>query len=505
MLIPFNQTWIKATFVLFSFGFFKSARKVILYVLDKIWKFLKVFPSKKWKLLMDRYLLLGRYAFYKRQQDVFYRLQWQYPPKTKFIVLPMDMQFMGAGKLTKKGSYYLQLQELAKIKLQPKGAFMAPFVFVDPRRVKSPEIAQYIKTKLPSDQSHATNHLQAVLQEKANAKSKFSKRRVKRRLESAQFHVNRLAAIKPLFDYDFDPQRNNRVILKPGTVIKEYIEDKGFSGFKIYPALGYYPFDESLLPIWKYAAERQIPIMTHCVRGTIFFRGHKKFEWNTHPVFQRKTGGQLELRQKKNDVFTGNFTHPLNYLCLVHEPLLRVVVGQAKDPKIRSLFGYKGPGQALTHNLSKLKICLAHFGGEEEWVRYLEGDRNYYSDDLIQDRSHGLNLNLYDKNGQTRWSSLEQIWYLADWYSIICSLINQYPNIYTDVSYILSKPRIYPLLQETLNKDLNPKLYRRVLFGTDFYMVRNHNSDKDLLASISGGLSEQQFDQIARRNPLTFL
>src|SRR6185436_827568 len=66
-----------------------------------------------------------------------------------------------------------------------------------------------------------------------------------------------------------------------------FIEKKKFNGFKIYPALGYYPFDVQLLPLWKYAADHQIPILTHCIRGTIFYRGSKKTEWDYHPVYKQ--------------------------------------------------------------------------------------------------------------------------------------------------------------------------------------------------------------------------
>ncbi|MBK9961224.1 MAG: hypothetical protein IPP06_07755 [Saprospiraceae bacterium] len=58
-------------------------------------------------------------------------------------------------------------------------------------------------------------------------------------------------------------------------MVKEYIEINKLNGFKIYPALGYYPFDEELLLLWKYAADHQIPIMTHVIKGTVFYRDRK--------------------------------------------------------------------------------------------------------------------------------------------------------------------------------------------------------------------------------------
>jgi hypothetical protein len=43
------------------------------------------------------------------------------------------------------------------------------------------------------------------------------------------------------------------------------------------------------------------------------------------------------------------------------------------------------------------------------------------------------------------------------------------------------------------------------LYGTDFYVVRNHKSDKNMLADMMGGLDEKDFDQIASTNPRKFL
>jgi hypothetical protein len=109
---------------------------------------------------------------------------------------------------------------------------------------------------------------------------------------------------------------------------------------------------------------------------------------------------------------------------------------------------------------------------------------------------------LTDHDGNPKKGKLEQIWKFVDWYSIICSLMLQYPNVYADLSYIIHVSEIQPLLKQTL---LNPKLNSKVLFGTDFYVVRNHKSEKNLLADIIDYLSEEEFDRIARINPLNYL
>ncbi len=447
-ILPANSLWwVEAGLVLFVLLFIRTARRFIFFVLKSIWKFLRIIPGKKTFELFERYMLLGRFALYKTQRGIFTRLKHQYPPDSRFIILPMDMEYMDAGKLKPRAEYKQQMAELVKIKKGSAGKFIEPFVFIDPRRIKNQP---------------------------------------------------------DFFNYTF---KDGKVSLAASDV-KEYIEGNGFSGFKIYPALGYYPFDEALLPLWKYAADEGIPIMTHCIAGTIFYRGKKHEEWNTHPIFMESDGKgnirPLEFPQKKNINFSINFTHPLNYLCLLNEPLLRKVVGKAKNNLTKELFGYTNESTPLTYDLSHLKICLAHFGGEEEWVKYLETDRYSFAQRLVRDRSKGLNFTT-ENSSSVQWAVLEQIWKHVDWYSIICSLIIQNRHVYTDISYILSKPRILPLLKETLNKNLNPYLRERVLFGTDFYVVRNHYSEKDLMAQITAGLSQSEFDLIARDNPKAYL
>ena len=82
---------------------------------------------------MTRYISIGRFAYYKEQNAIFKRLTKQYPKDTQFVVLPMDMEFMEAGKVKAIGSYQTQMEKLKKIK-QKNPKTIHPFVFVDPRR-----------------------------------------------------------------------------------------------------------------------------------------------------------------------------------------------------------------------------------------------------------------------------------------------------------------------------------------------------------------------------------
>jgi len=501
--------WFKVLWTLVVIVFVKWSRALIVMALKSTFPIFKKLMNKKTLELLERYYLLGRFAFYEHQKDVAERALNQLPPGSAMVILPMDMEYMGAGKtkFTKelKASiqrrltdpkdpwseadvqdvYHYQMRELWGFVKDKKQDYKAPkpeyypFLFVDPRRVK--------------------------------------------------------AEGKTFFDYEIV---EDRMVLKP-CFIKTYMEDRKFSGFKIYPALGYYVFDEYLLPIWRYASENNIPIMTHCVVGTIYYRGKIKSEAHYHPIF-KETYAQNDFKPKhlpqlKNVDFQFNFTHPMNYLCLVDETLFKKVLGNtAEGSEARQLFGYKETGTGdelkvtLDHNLNNLKICLAHFGGEEEWTRYMEQDRNVYSQRLMRDPDKAIKLTT-KSNGEFSWFKINEVWDRADWYSIICSMLINYENIYADLSYIISKPSIYPLLKYSLeknekfeaehalylaepspNKKANAytgknKLRSRILFGTDFYVVRNHNSDKDLFIETKTLLSEEDFDLIARENTFNYL
>jgi len=425
--------------------FFKTGRNLLFFLLRQAGTIIRMLPGAGTKDLLKRYINLGRFAFFNHQARIFGRLRDQYPPGTAFVILPMDMEYMGAGKLKPQFRYAQQMEMLARMKKKEvyKDIFY-PFVFVDPRRIT----------------------------------------------DDPEF-----------FKYEW---KDGKIILGK-CFIKEFIEINGFSGFKIYPALGYYPFDERLLPLWLYAVQNDLPITTHCIRGTIFYRGGKLREWDSHPVFRtigpNNQPQPLPLLESMNKDYMNNFTHPLNYLCLLEEKLLRQLVGKAKDDKIKNIFGYTDGSTPLQRDLRDLKICFGHFGGDDEWDRFFEKDRDNYSSQLATNPDRGM-LFLTDEYGNPTPYKPSQAWYSADWYTIVCSILLQYHNTYADISYILHDTSIIPLLKQTLQ---NPSLSDKVLFGTDFYVVRNHKSEKNMLADMIDHLPEKMFDKIARENPVSFL
>lgn len=140
-----------------------------------------------------------------------------------------------------------------------------------------------------------------------------------------------------------------------------YIEKEGFTGIKLYPPMGFFPFDERLYRLYAYAEERQIPIMTHCsASGPVFGREIPSKAARIHP----KTKEALVFTNRKH--FGDYYTDPDNYEYVLQE-------------------------------FPKLKICFAHFGGDAQCLRY------YKSNDpvVIRDNWFVKIMNLLEKYPNT--------------------------------------------------------------------------------------------------------
>ncbi len=95
-----------------------------------LWLFEKFIPLAHKDVVARTGRFLARGAF-ENQKKSFEYVQNQYPKGTRFVVLPMDMEFMGAGQ--PEVPYEGQLRELAALRDESKGAVI-PFCAVDPRR-----------------------------------------------------------------------------------------------------------------------------------------------------------------------------------------------------------------------------------------------------------------------------------------------------------------------------------------------------------------------------------
>ena len=228
--------------------------------------------------------------------------------------------------------------------------------------------------------------------------------------------------------------------------MRNYLEEKflryGFLGIKLYPALGFYPFDPDLEEVYRFACENNLPVMVHCTKGGVWFQGEiinkhlLPSNFNPDPVYQYDFRDQ---RNDKNRKFKNNFSNPKNY-----EEVLTV--------------------------FPKLKLCFGHYGGSSEIVNSI-------------------------KNGS---NTIESNFYLK-----IKDLMDKYENVYADVSYTLSEIK---KVKSFLLADLENKKYKeRIMFGTDFYMTIQENSEKRLVDNLLKHISADDFHQIAVINSKNYL
>jgi len=209
---------------------------------------------------------------------------------------------------------------------------------------------------------------------------------------------------------------------------KYAIDKLGFKGLKLYPKLGYSPTHPTLMnEIYPYVSGKNLPVMTHCSRGGI-------------------KGAHISVAE------ADAFTDPAAYI-----PVLR----KFKD----------------------MRLCLAHFGGQDDW----------------QD---------YAKNGSDPYGTPAQS---GNWQILIRDMIGsgQYPNLWTDISYTLFHfSDFIPFLKIFLMADTDQaaRLRTRVLFGSDFYMTRQEVlSEREVCFRLRTALGDEMFRQIAETNPEIWL
>lgn len=209
-----------------------------------------------------------------------------------------------------------------------------------------------------------------------------------------------------------DPRRGD--VFK---LLRHFVEKKQFRGIKIYPTLGYEPDHEVLYRVYEYAEKKNLPILAHCSRG-----GAKN-------------------RSLPKDRLHG-FTDPDNYTRIMDD-------------------------------FPDLRVCIAHFGGDEEWERHME----------IRADNHN-----------------------KSWLTKILNIMESgdSPNFYADISYTIVRSKAAArLLKMLLSKSL---VRSQVLFGSDFYMSKVEEvPEKGLVGHLQSTLGKDMFRQIAEENPEKYL
>lgn len=230
-------------------------------------------------------------------------------------------------------------------------------------------------------------------------------------------------------------------------VVKDCIENKGFGGIKLYPPLGYYPFDDRLYGVYEYAVKYNLPIMTHTNKHGVYYRG-KLTDEHLKPA---KLGKHFE-KTNRNKNFAQNFSHPDNYLLVL------------KD-------------------FPTLKLCFAHFGGSDEWEAYLDNGEN-------------------EKGKESWYYKIKTMLANPAYPNLFTDISYTIGSIKNCKQVGTIQPHLLNLLRETLQDE---SLKGKILFGSDFYMANIEGGEKVYSEILMQELGTEHFRQIAETNPQKYL
>lgn len=265
-----------------------------------------------------------------------------------------------------------------------------------------------------------------------------------------------------------------------------------FCGLKLYPALGYFPFDPRLLEMYEYAEQKGLPIMSHCTRvGSQYIGNYIESLIPREPAMLGNLEDE-EIKKSRTDIYA----RIARYYSVDNSKKKENWIKNNKKGKndfACDLFGHPENYISIMRTFPNLKICLAHMGGANE-IRMLTDLKNEKgNEDLLLARE-------YDG---------------VQWFDKIWELMKKYPNLYTDISYTVSsfesdKPeeankilnRVLQLMGDTDN--FGNSLSKRVLFGTDFFMTEQETHEAELYDITKRTLSNY-YELITRANVETFL
>jgi predicted TIM-barrel fold metal-dependent hydrolase len=249
--------------------------------------------------------------------------------------------------------------------------------------------------------------------------------------------------------------------------VQFYIQpDQGFYGIKLYPAAGFFPFDERLEPIWAWAEANNIPVMTHSTRSGSFYLGTFESLINS---------GVLQTSQ----------LDPVKDKAIITRVAAVIADTSIHKKNVTwcNIFGYPDNYAVVLRKHPKLKICLAHLGGSTE-------------------------VNRQGSNAKSPFPA-----YMSEnWYEMIIGLMQNNENVYSDISYTLSDTNAVKKIAATFTptgvSDVagNP-LLNKLLYGTDFYLTQQEQfgDESDLQHSFLTGFSAAQIQALAFDNPAKYL
>lgn len=365
------------------------------------------------------------------QQDVFENLVNQYDDNNmQFVALTMYMEKLGAG--ASLSGFEGQLEEILNVKKQYPDKLKI-FLGLDPRWKSSGEelrdtVAKYFNTKLA---------------------------------------VN-----------------DNREVYP-------------FCGIKLYPSTGFYIFDQRLKPTLEWAADNEVPVLAHCnYLGGIYNNDETYLRNNLDPEIPYYTDPeQPGKKQRYSDYCKANGLTPPAYIkrfkffkWLLHtngDRNNKYTCSYFLDPQsyipVLKYFETRNPAKPL-------KICLAHFGGDEQIKATLPKAKP----DGVQAQPFGVALN-------------------QNWHTQVMQILQTYKSAYTDISFALFDPDVHDTFLSVADTE---DIGDRIMFGTDYFLTETEQAETKTYNTFHGnavkrtlkrGNGKSAWDALAHDNINAFL
>lgn len=246
-----------------------------------------------------------------------------------------------------------------------------------------------------------------------------------------------------------DPRRENMM-----TLLTEAIEKMGFLGVKVYPPQGYcidpdafynkgLGITEKMHTFFEYLEKHQIPVTTHCSRGS---------------AYAYNLLGYRELCDE--------LAHPKHI-------------------------------KALLKSYPMLRLNIAHMGGDLDVMFNIEPS-------LIDKVLKWLKAFFKSLWGIHKKKIVDDG---VTWAEQVISLVKKYPNVYTDIGYhdYAVDKRTQKAYKEGIKELLKDDVLRKkIIFGTDWPMIGHTWTESDYINGMKEAIPDH-FEAIGVEHPIAFL
>lgn len=235
-----------------------------------------------------------------------------------------------------------------------------------------------------------------------------------------------------------------------------------FAGIKIYPSMGFYPFDKRLMETFEWAAEKGVPVLSHCS----YLGG----------VFNNNTSFIKSILNSPNP-YTGKPYEGAEYI--QNRNLGNWLLGRQKADNNRNTCSYfmepasfKDVFSYFKNKTKPLKLCLAHFGGDNQ---------------ILDSTTEKIPFGVAKQN----------------WHRQVKELFSEYAGLYTDISYTLHNEKVHDALFTELN---HPVYGNRIMFGTDYFLSLREKEERSIYSVFKKKAMEKGlWDKVAGTNVANFL